>query len=209
MWEFAAGAILGGVLGILIVGWVGLQAWNTMHKEHQAERIRDAVEAGERINEVRAQAAKSQVAWENKSQDTKCHHPWHDHTLARVVERCPSCGALGHVSRPEPEPGPRYGSRFDEDFQENKRRVKDRINDHINEKVQEELRRAAEDSFALSKTWQEELAFEPDDMGITRNRIKDRYRHLSKSRHPDNHGTAETYVRLNKAKEQAEKEVTE
>ena len=57
--------------------------------------------------------------------------------------------------------------------------------------------------------WRGTLGFLEDDVGVTRARIKDRFRHLSKSRHPDNHGTNESYDRLVKAQTVAEREIVQ
>jgi hypothetical protein len=108
-------------------------------------------------------------------------------------------------SRPEDRKRDESHERTKEELDELRRQFSERIRDRVNEKAQEMLREMG----PQAQDWRGELAFLDDDKGITRERIKDRFRHLSKSRHPDNHGTNESYDRLVKAKTAAESEIRE
>lgn len=62
--------------------------------------------------------------------------------------------------------------------------------------------RAAQTS-RTSSEWRVVLGFENSDAAISRFRVTERYKYLSKSRHPDNFGTTETFLRLTRAKDEA------
>lgn len=96
---------------------------------------------------------------------------------------------------------------FDPPPRETPEQFKRILREHVAEKIQEELEKRARDQTHYPRHWRVELAFEFEDHRVTADRIRERFRYLSKSRHPDNYGTKASYLRLTRAQDEALEEI--